>query len=58
MCPNEGFRLQMAIFEVQELGYSTVADDAGADWEFFEWNKLVLFFITFIYCYYSYFIVI
>jgi len=40
ICPNEGFKLQMALFEVQELGYSSVAgEQSGKVWDFYEWNR-------------------
>eukprot|EP00607_Mallomonas_marina_P001460 CAMPEP_0182426186 /NCGR_PEP_ID=MMETSP1167-20130531/12674_1 /TAXON_ID=2988 /ORGANISM="Mallomonas Sp, Strain CCMP3275" /LENGTH=421 /DNA_ID=CAMNT_0024607451 /DNA_START=204 /DNA_END=1469 /DNA_ORIENTATION=+ len=39
--PNEGFKLQLARFEVSELGYSSlVGVDAGPHWDFYELNKL------------------
>ena len=39
--PNEGFRLQMAQFELKYLGYSSVAGPkAGPDWRFYKWNAL------------------
>lgn len=37
--PNDGFKLQMALFEVQQLGYSSVADPMpGRAWDFYDWN--------------------
>lgn len=41
IAPNEGFKLQMAMFEVQQLGYSSVADSVpGKTWDFYEWNSV------------------
>lgn len=40
--PNDGFMLQLAQFEVEKLGQSSVVKNAGSDWDFFEWNRLLL----------------
>ena len=45
MCPNEGFRLQLAMLEVKMFGNSSVAlnnrNKAGYNkaWDFYAWNK-------------------
>ena len=43
ICPNDGFKLQLAKLEVQELRYSSVAKDADRVWDFYEWNRCVRF---------------
>lgn len=37
--PNDGFKLQLAQFEIEHLGQSSVTKNAGEDWNFFEWNR-------------------
>ena len=38
--PNEGFKLQLAKFEIAQLGCSSVADSGLRDWDFYTWNTL------------------
>lgn len=35
--PN--YKVQLAIFEYERLGKSSVQRHAGKDWDFYEWNK-------------------
>ena len=38
--PNNGFKFQMAMFELETLGTSSVASStAGEAWSFYEWNR-------------------
>jgi len=39
ICPNESFKLQLAMLEVQELGFSSVAKDSDPVWDFYDWNR-------------------
>lgn len=39
IAPNDGFKLQMALFEIDHLGCSSVVRNAGPQWDFYEWNK-------------------
>mmetsp|Transcript_3175 Transcript_3175/g.4915 ORF Transcript_3175/g.4915 Transcript_3175/m.4915 type:complete len:307 (-) Transcript_3175:328-1248(-) len=38
--PNDGFKLQLAQFEISHLGRSSVTRNAGKEWEFYEWNRV------------------
>ena len=39
ICVNEGFKLQSAQLEIDELGYTSISNDlAGKDWDFYAWN--------------------
>lgn len=38
--PNEGFKFQMALFELEFLGKSSVADVQNKEWDFYEWNRI------------------
>lgn len=38
--PNEGFRLQLAEYEVEQFGASSVVQNSGKDWEFYGWNRV------------------
>jgi atypical dual specificity phosphatase len=37
--PNEGFKVQLANYEVSLFGSSSVITNAGKDWDFYEWNR-------------------
>jgi hypothetical protein len=38
--PNEGFMYQMALFEVETFGFTSVAGPkAGKMWDFYDWNR-------------------
>lgn len=39
ICPNESFKLQLAMLEVHELGFSSVAKDSDPMWDFYDWNR-------------------
>ena len=41
ICPNESFKLQLAMLEVHELGFSSVAKDSDPTWDFYDWNRFV-----------------
>ena len=39
VCPNEGFMYEMAMFEVETFGWTSVAGPkAGKMWKFYQWN--------------------
>jgi len=39
--PNDSFLLQMAHFEIETFGFTSVAGKrAGKDWNFYQWNKV------------------
>lgn len=40
IAPNEGFKLQLAKFEVAQLGCSSVADGRMPEWDFYGWNTV------------------
>lgn len=40
ICPNEGFKVQLARMEVDLFGYTTVSKKAGKPWEFYAWNEI------------------
>jgi hypothetical protein len=37
--PNDGFKVQLANYEVSVFGSSSVITNAGKDWDFYEWNR-------------------
>ena len=40
MCPNASFRFQLAKFEIQLFGDSSVADSTDKAWNIYEWNLI------------------
>ncbi|EQC31344.1 hypothetical protein SDRG_10946 [Saprolegnia diclina VS20] len=38
MCPNKGFRYQLALYEIDLYGSSSVLRSDDKDWDFYEWN--------------------
>jgi hypothetical protein len=46
--PNDGFKLQLALFEVYCLGKSSVARCVDKEWRFYEWNRYALPLLAFI----------
>ena len=41
IAPNDGFKLQLALCEVECLGFSSVAKSSSdKDWNFYSWNKI------------------
>ncbi|OQR97005.1 dual specificity protein phosphatase [Achlya hypogyna] len=38
MCPNEGFRYQLALYEIDLYGTSSVMNSSEKDWDFYLWN--------------------
>ncbi|KDO33384.1 hypothetical protein SPRG_02191 [Saprolegnia parasitica CBS 223.65] len=38
MCPNKGFRYQLALYEIDLYGSSSVMRSDDKDWDFYEWN--------------------
>ena len=40
IAPNDGFKLQLALCEIDELGFSSVSTSGVRDWNFYAWNKV------------------
>ncbi|OQS06310.1 dual specificity protein phosphatase [Thraustotheca clavata] len=38
ICPNQGFRYQLALYEILLYGTSSVSQTNEKDWDFYEWN--------------------
>lgn len=40
IAPNDGFKLQLAVAEVNALGFTSVQSNGGKDWDFYKWNNV------------------
>lgn len=40
IAPNDGFKLQLALAEIDTLGFTSVQSNGGKDWDFYKWNSI------------------
>ncbi len=40
IAPNDGFKLQLALTEINTLGFTSIQSNGGKDWDFYKWNSI------------------